>query len=228
MLARGAGARRRIRGRRVARAASRSAGRDRRPPNRAVVARFRRRAGRPRRRARARCGRPAPRSSSWRSKATASAIAVTLLELAAELRRDGGARAHRHGRCGARDPGAGGRFGSRVDLRRRRCGDIGQMNADDAARRVSASRSIGARPAVYGLVGRPVGAFGIARDAQRGVSRRPDSTRSICRCRPPMPTTSSRSREAFGLKGASVTIPFKVALFERVGRGDRSRAGSAR
>ena len=56
LLARGAGARRRVRRRRVARRLRRPRRRRRRPADRAFLPRFRRRAGRSRRRACARCG----------------------------------------------------------------------------------------------------------------------------------------------------------------------------
>ena len=60
-------------------------------------------------------------------------------------------------------------------------------------------------------------------------SRRPASTRSTCRCRRPTPTTSSTFARAIGLKGASVTIPFKVVAVRARRRGRcRWRGGSAR
>ena len=44
----------------------------------------------------------------------------------------------------------------------------------------------------------------------------PDSTRSICRCRRADADDFVTFARAFGVKGASVTIPHKVALFERI------------
>ena len=45
---------------------------------------------------------------------------------------------------------------------------------------------------------------------------RPASTRSISRCPRPTPTISIAFARAIGISGASVTIPLKVSLFERV------------
>ena len=42
------------------------------------------------------------------------------------------------------------------------------------------------------------------------------STRSTCRCQRLTRTTSSTFARAFGVKGASVTIPYKVSLFDHV------------
>ena len=85
------------------------------------IARLRRRAGRSRRAACRRCGRPAPKSSRWRSTATSLSDCVPLLDLGAQAGRDGGLVLIGMGDYGLATRVLAGRFGSMLDVCRARC-----------------------------------------------------------------------------------------------------------
>jgi hypothetical protein len=109
-------------------------------------------------------------------------------------------------------------------------GSIGQLTPTTLLEDIGSDRS--ASTDVYGLVGLPVGHS--CRRCTMPPSERRASTPSICPCQPRTPTISSLAR-AIGLRGASVTIPFKAKLFEhmdesgpvarRIGAITRSRGG---
>ena len=157
-------------------------------------------------------------------KASGSATASRCCELGAQHGADRTGCADRHGRAGAVTRVLPARFGSPWTY-------AGLRHGSRTARRrttlLDEYRFRSHRPAtdVYGVVGSPVShsvspAMHNAAFARAGHRRRLPAA-----ARRRTPTTSSPSRAPSMCKGASVTIPYKVALLDRVRR--RRRRGRA-
>ena len=178
--------------------------------------------------ARAPCGRQAPKSSSWRSRRRP----VERLHAAARSRRRdrraSGSGPDRHGRARPRDARSGAEVRLGVDVRRR-CSQAGRSGRRAAALLDEYRfRSLG--DATRRLRARRIARSRIR--CRRRCTTRRSARRAIDAVYLPLAAADADDfvtfARAFDLKGASVTIPFKVALFDRGGRGRCRRAAHRR
>jgi 3-dehydroquinate dehydratase/shikimate dehydrogenase len=151
------------------------------------------------------------------AKARRLSDCVTLLELAASIGRQGGTVLIAMGEAGLVSRILAGRFGSAWTYTGT-LNDIGQLTPAALAGEYR-FRNIGPNTKLYGIVGSPISHS--VSPAMHNAAFRAARLDAVYL---PMPAADAedfvRFARAFGVKGASVTIPFKVPLYERADEAD--------
>jgi 3-dehydroquinate dehydratase/shikimate dehydrogenase len=151
------------------------------------------------------------------AKATRLSDCVPLLELGRSTGQHGGLVLIGMGECGIATRVLASRFHSEWTY----TGDIGSVGQLTPATMLNDYhfRSLTGASAVYGLVGSPIG-----HSVSPAMHNAAFQASQIDAVYLPFPAASADDfvtfARAIGLKGASVTIPFKVDLFERIDEGD--------